>query len=170
MKKLTPHTMNSPLKALACLIIALALPPVAFFTFGYGTFFLVHDVFELDFDLSNDLAFASAVLATLVAFIIIIKRDPSAFKSAIKKAFYLNRSKANPCYMAQPYSVIALGAIWYAVNWMTYKLFLEFDWFYYEDKHWPAIVASAFVFWLYYPVFWGKKSTTLDDNSDSKFH
>jgi hypothetical protein len=132
--------------------------------------FLVHDVFELDHSFSDNLAFALTVLATLVAFITIVKRDPSAFNSDIKKVCGFNRSKANPCYMAQPYSVIALGAIWYAVNWMAYEIFMEFDWISRHDKHWPAIAASAFVFWLYYPVFWGKKSTTLDDNSDSKFH
>jgi hypothetical protein len=100
----------------------------------------------------------------------LITAGVSVAKPFIKEILDLNRSKANPCYMAQPYSVIALGAIWYAVNWMAYEIFMEFDWISRHDKHWPAIAASAFVFWLYYPVFWGKKSTTLDDNSDSKFH
>jgi|SaaInlStandDraft_1057018.scaffolds.fasta_scaffold06226_11 hypothetical protein len=143
------------LKAIARFILSLILLMVTFATVVEVTYEICYEYFSFYRATDKIIALSLSALVTLVTFITIVKCGLSGF---FKKAFYLNRSKANPCYMAQPYSVIALGAIWYAVNWMASHVLIAIDWIYYEEPFWPVIIASALVFWLYYPALWGKNS------------
>ena len=146
------------LKALARLILGLILLIAIFGTVTEVTSEICYEFFGFYRKTRNIIGTTIGTLVTLVTFIIIVKYGLSGF---FKKAFHLhrlNRHTANPCYMVQPYSVIALGAIWYAVNWMAYNVLNALDLIHYWEHHWPIIIASAFVFWLYYPVIWGKVS------------